>query len=409
MFKSRWTFIPPTTPFYVPLHLWDKKQDHPTLTTTYPIWEMMTQSNLLSATLPRDKIYGLLGICDPKDRAAIEIDYTGRMTDSMIFRDTIAHIIQSRDHIKPLQYAASGGKNVIDWPSWVPDLSQTNPNFWSCFAEMGYDASYQSSGRWLRLNHPFLGAFVLDHPFIFSCLFLISSTIAHRVANILNDSRRAGATFSDDNNVLILRGIPFDTISYADPAPDTGIFLSSDTVYLDQERAVTLPGVEVSFKRWQSAVASFKPNPYRTPEGRYAAYWRTIIGNRRRGPSGFVTPPDSFRMGYEIWGGARSIPEDQKDRWQALLTFGTFQGMVGRSLNQRSFAITSLGYLGLVPKAAKNGDLICVFQGGEVPFVLRPIGNDQWELVGECYVHGIMEGEVVKKAKPGDVRTYYLR
>jgi hypothetical protein len=29
-----------------------------------------------------------------------------------------------------------------------------------------------------------------------------------------------------------------------------------------------------------------------------------------------------------------------------------------------------------------------------VPYVLRPRGNNEYELVGEAYVHGIMHGEL---------------
>lgn len=39
--------------------------------------------------------------------------------------------------------------------------------------------------------------------------------------------------------------------------------------------------------------------------------------------------------------------------------------------------------------------IVCVLFGGQVLFVLRG-GPDCWELVGECYIHGFMDGEAVK-------------
>jgi hypothetical protein len=48
-----------------------------------------------------------------------------------------------------------------------------------------------------------------------------------------------------------------------------------------------------------------------------------------------------------------------------------------------------------VPDDTEKGDLICVFDGGEVPYLLRPAGNDSYILIGECYLHGIMDGEAM--------------
>ncbi|KAF9229921.1 hypothetical protein BU15DRAFT_24559, partial [Melanogaster broomeanus] len=51
-------------------------------------------------------------------------------------------------------------------------------------------------------------------------------------------------------------------------------------------------------------------------------------------------------------------------------------------------------YVGLVPRSAQLGDTISLFKGGKVPLVLRPLKehDESWRLVGECYVHGIMQG-----------------
>ena len=52
------------------------------------------------------------------------------------------------------------------------------------------------------------------------------------------------------------------------------------------------------------------------------------------------------------------------------------------------------GYVGIVPDAAREGDLVCVFYGGCVPFILREVeGRGCYRLIGEAYVYGLMEGE----------------
>ncbi|EWZ31035.1 hypothetical protein FOZG_15443 [Fusarium oxysporum Fo47] len=51
--------------------------------------------------------------------------------------------------------------------------------------------------------------------------------------------------------------------------------------------------------------------------------------------------------------------------------------------------------LGLGPNLLRKGDLVCVVAGGPVPYILRPLGDDTFYYVGECYVAGYMFGEAV--------------
>jgi heterokaryon incompatibility protein (HET) len=56
------------------------------------------------------------------------------------------------------------------------------------------------------------------------------------------------------------------------------------------------------------------------------------------------------------------------------------------------------GFIGLAPESAEIGDIICIFHGGVVPFVLRPEADGRYRLLGEAYVHGIMDGEFMSTA-----------
>lgn len=63
----------------------------------------------------------------------------------------------------------------------------------------------------------------------------------------------------------------------------------------------------------------------------------------------------------------------------------------------RCFYRTRRGYLATGPKNVQQGDVVCVFMGGAVPFILRPRGReDGYTLIGDTYVHGIMDGEPVQ-------------
>lgn len=65
----------------------------------------------------------------------------------------------------------------------------------------------------------------------------------------------------------------------------------------------------------------------------------------------------------------------------------------------RRFAVTRRGYFVLGPDALQTGDVVAVLRGGKVPFLLRKVsvgggdGEERWVLIGECYVHGLMDGE----------------
>jgi hypothetical protein len=49
-------------------------------------------------------------------------------------------------------------------------------------------------------------------------------------------------------------------------------------------------------------------------------------------------------------------------------------------------------YIGLGPSGMMEGDRIALFKGGKMPLVVRPVGENL-ELVGGCYLLGIMFGE----------------
>ena len=56
------------------------------------------------------------------------------------------------------------------------------------------------------------------------------------------------------------------------------------------------------------------------------------------------------------------------------------------------------GLLGQGPPVVPSGDLVCVILGAHTPFLLREnvVHGGQrptYQLVGGCYVHGLMDGE----------------
>jgi hypothetical protein len=60
--------------------------------------------------------------------------------------------------------------------------------------------------------------------------------------------------------------------------------------------------------------------------------------------------------------------------------------------------------VGLVPRYAKSGDVLCIIYGCSVPVVLRKQWGENdhhyWQLIGEAYVHGHMDGEGISEMSP---------
>ncbi|KAF2735902.1 hypothetical protein EJ04DRAFT_434201 [Polyplosphaeria fusca] len=59
----------------------------------------------------------------------------------------------------------------------------------------------------------------------------------------------------------------------------------------------------------------------------------------------------------------------------------------------RRFFLTKRGFMGLGPAATTLGDSVCVLFGGQVLYVLRENDELTHEFIGECYVHGMMDGQ----------------
>ncbi|KHN94726.1 Ankyrin and HET domain protein [Metarhizium album ARSEF 1941] len=73
-----------------------------------------------------------------------------------------------------------------------------------------------------------------------------------------------------------------------------------------------------------------------------------------------------------------------------------YASAVGLVANNRAFFWTADCLIGLVPLSTQENDIVVIVHGCDVPFVVRPSGREGcYRLVGECYVHGVMNGEMM--------------
>ena len=75
------------------------------------------------------------------------------------------------------------------------------------------------------------------------------------------------------------------------------------------------------------------------------------------------------------------------------------QRRIRQTADDRRLCLSRKGRIGWVPKKGREGDVIAVAIGSEIPLVLRPRGKEEYEVVGACYLHGIMDGEGLDKGR----------
>ena len=78
--------------------------------------------------------------------------------------------------------------------------------------------------------------------------------------------------------------------------------------------------------------------------------------------------------------------------------------------NRRLLFIDEAPYLALDPAGTQLGDLVCALFGGDCLYVLGE-REGKMNFIGECYVHGLMDGEVMEAMDRGEytAETFELR
>lgn len=72
--------------------------------------------------------------------------------------------------------------------------------------------------------------------------------------------------------------------------------------------------------------------------------------------------------------------------------------------HDRRFMLTEKGFYAIGPQLLRVGDVVALFPGMMVPFVLRPTDDgESYKLVGSCYMHGVMRGELLEPEDPLDM------
>lgn len=196
-----------------------------------------------------------------------------------------------------------------------------------------------------------------------------------RVYNCSGDTL-ANVRFVEETRALVTKGLIVDNVKEV----------------CESRQSPSKPATIVrQWKTWAPA----NDEPYTAGGTMEQAFCHTLTADVSVKTLGRVVRGGGINIDWLRW--MEQIPIEEE---QPLLAH--FYAMHGATM-RRAFLNTSKGYMGLGPESAEPGDLICVLLGGSVPYMLRQIGH-HYRFLGECYIHGIMDGEAMKEIEGGTLK-----
>jgi hypothetical protein len=305
---------------------------------------------------PRDHVIGVLSLAEDVNLEDDEIAPDYEVSTEVFYKRVAAWTIVKQESLQILSFVSSAPEPCLQsLPSWVPHFGQ--------------------------LSSP-LVAFEDTH-------FRACGSLC-----------RHGAFISYDNSVLHVSGLVVDKVRALARSPIDLPLGSEDSISSILTRALSnfsLPKLlrERGWVRECQALASYSSLSLSSDE-RTEAFCRTmlcdLVGGAKPAPAEYSRYFANFLEFIDD-----VLGEKHEDWPETMMTSVTaVEASLAAYSGNRQFCITKEGMMAQVPRGTHIGDLICVFRGGKVPFVLRGKRYERFTLLGDCYVHGIMNGEAVE-------------
>lgn len=301
-----------------------------------------------AATDIRDKVYSVLGVLKEQDRRAIKVDYSKENTVEQVYTDLAKYIIATPDCMKMLAHAGKS-RHLPKLPSWVPDWSREDRS------PLDYDL--------------------------------------YRAAIDMTSDVRVSAS----GEMLHLKALPFGNVITASPAVDhSNLKIESnwlggtDPIFLGTEDL--LGGLEVAMDEFCNIIQT-KVGRLPGPGTREDAIWRTMTADIGYGGNRRATAEDQKYYDAFMSQNPREEEGAQNQDYEAYYPFVV---MVQSCIGGRRLCAFNTGKVGLVPDDTKVGDWVAIFPGSNLPFIIRHLRENKFELIGHCFVYGAMDGEILK-------------
>ncbi|KAF2491403.1 HET-domain-containing protein [Lophium mytilinum] len=360
--------------------------------------DLLIQFRTRDATDARDKVFSLLGLVANVEELGLTPDY--RASAASLYCKTAISILSRSTCLDFLGLAATSSKSDFgqSLPSWVADWSFTR-NIPKPFMLDARGKPRPTSASWnatASIEFPDMGTAVVSGHFVDTIAFVSDPLIdLHDDGNWFKDDEFFAKTAQLENpDYKSLRGIYRMIRNSAGAVKFT---LGEIFRVVDQ--------IEV-FLRWENlAQVGEKNGSTATPtrEDYMAIYWQTLCTGTM--PDGYAATENLFYVWYNCLGSVRRLTKMRVNSIRRLfrpLAFISYM-ISARNLDdkfaselmtyasQRRMAKTKNGYLCLIPVNAAFGDSVALCKGGRVPLVLRK-QDSHWRLMGESYIHGLMDG-----------------
>tara|TARA_R110002003_G_scaffold234_2_gene16894 strand:+ start:5213 stop:7060 length:1848 start_codon:yes stop_codon:yes gene_type:complete len=338
---------------------------------------LLYQTRSTITTDPKDKIYCLLGLAGDADTLKIQPNYDASYSFQDAYRDVAITFMQSSKNLDVLSVPRTNHDS--SFPSWVPDWRPASSYMLSLTArERLKDTRYRATGH-----------------------------------------SEACIQIKEDGSLLGLSGHRIDQI---EECGDVYRYEESTAVQRSywrqlRENYMFALRLRLRYIDWKHIAGVYTKGEYVSGGTKDDAFWRTLIAGH---PIDSDTDFDQIRSDYRAWNSS-ILRFSSMRRWvphtvlvalvtmkivleglRTLLALTCFLPLYDRShepfnalvqcVAQRKLFRTSAGYVGLAPESVRAGDTIALFQGGRLPLIIRQHG-DRWRLIGDCYVHGLMNGE----------------
>ncbi|KAH7134441.1 heterokaryon incompatibility protein-domain-containing protein [Dactylonectria macrodidyma] len=308
------------------------------------------------ATDPRDMIYGLLGFATKNEKEFIVPNYGLSICDTYHF---VTRSFLAQGWTDVLAWAQGHNKTLQGLPTWVPDYSGTiHETLCSKSQAKWWMPSFKASGN-TQLSAG-------DSPLAYSIMSLAGVSV-------------------DDISIVGNTSPTLQNCKGDDVAKGTTMVPTSDILlFLEEAQSLYHEAVRVASLN-SSTTLCFTDQQ---------AMWRVPIADQIALPSGITRCPTDFPAIYEIVQSSLRlnidqglpIPQDTRPYIDGILLHKNCQ-----------IFVTSQGYMGLGPAEMKFGDKVVVLFGFQSPYIIRPQGDLSFSLVGEAFVHGIMDGEFLRQ------------